>query len=173
MLWYFRGVGISSGSGQGGGGWNTYPWPLYFILREHSMNEHKRQLQLSSGGHTALRFSMLGSREKCGDCFTALSFPPARAGEAPPAAQLCLSSGTWHWQWSGAPFLYHCLVPSSKGKRGWVCPLGVAKVAIAVAYPWFGLPCESWGREQRAVLLVTNEWMMSPGCFPRQEIYPK
>lgn len=31
--------------------------------------------------------------------------------------------------------LYHCLVPSSKGKRSWVCPPGVAKVAIAVACP--------------------------------------
>lgn len=58
-------------------------------------------------------------------------------------------------------------------KRGEVCPPGVAKVVFAVAYSRFGLPCGSRGGEQRAVLLVTNEWMMSPGWFPRQEIHPK
>lgn len=120
MLGYFRGAGISISmsldSGQGGGGWDTYPWPLYFILREHSMNEHKRQLQLSSSSHMALRLSMPGSREKCGGCLTALSFPPARAGEAPSAKQLCLSSGTWHWQWSGAVCIT-ALFPAGKEKR--------------------------------------------------------
>lgn len=130
MLWCFRGagIGISSDSGQGGGGWDMYPWPLYFIPRKHSMNDHKRQLQLSSSGHTALRLSMLGSREKCGGCLTALSFPPARAGGAPSAEQLCLSSGTWHWQWSGAVCPVSLPCSQQERKRGGFCPPGVAKV---------------------------------------------
>lgn len=109
------------------------------------MSEHKRQLQLSSSGHTPLSLSVPGSREMWGGCLTARSLFHLRGLERHPQQNsfpslLGLGSGKDQVQ----PALYRCLVPSEtagKEKRGFCAP-GVAKVAIRLACAWYRLPCE-------------------------------
>lgn len=99
---------IGPNSGQGGGGSTPDP----FTLRQHSMNEHGRQLQPSPSGRAPLSLPCFQVWRKCAGCPVAL-FCLLALERHPQQSSFPSFLGLGSDKLQVQPAFCHCLLPST------------------------------------------------------------